>query len=305
MLRAVLLGVLSLSAVACKSKPDAPAVAPDTVAGKVVELTGAVTAGAKPLAVGDTVKADDAIETGADASVVIVLAHNNARWSVGPNRKVKASESAAWTAERGAGGNADQDTSSAGRPAERSAADTSASARDKDVQIAPESARADTAPGTPAVGGAAAPATKPPVTATPKLARPEPEKPIAPGPTSGGGPTHASASRGIAPPAPPPPPPPPPTVQPQGDVSAAAPALETPRGGKAKSLSLTDVPSVLSKCVAVGTKLKLSVHIAAHVPTIKFLSEVDQKTKDCLVDAAKHMTLAPESGDIANLELTR
>ena len=28
---------------------------------------------------------------------------------------------------------------------------------------------------------------------------------------------------------------------------------------------------------------------AAHVPSIKFLSDVDQKTKDCLVDAAKHI----------------
>jgi hypothetical protein len=284
MLRAVLLGALAVSAVACKSKDDAPIAQPGASAGKVVEVTGDVKIGAKPLAVGDAVKADDTIETGAEASVVVVLAHNNARWSVGPNRKVKASESAAWTAERGAGGNAEQDTSAAGRQAERSAADTAATA--KDSKPSAEPITPEVAPGAPG-GGERNDRGRGPVT-TPAS------------PTIGG---HATAtSKGMAQPPPPPPPPPPtlqPTETPHGDGKVAMPRKPQ------QALSTTDIPAVLRACVAAGTTLKLSVHIAAHVPTIKFLSEVDQKTKDCLVDAAKHMTVLPESGDIASFELTR
>jgi hypothetical protein len=130
MLRAVLLGAISFAAVsACGSKTDAPAAQPGVVAGKVLEVTGSVKIGATPLAVGSTVKSDDVIETGADGDVVIELAHNQARWELGPNSKKKPTESLAWTAAKAAGSAAPtaEQTSAAGRPAERSAADSTSS----------------------------------------------------------------------------------------------------------------------------------------------------------------------------------
>ncbi len=70
--------------VACgSSQPDIPA---KTDAGKVVELAGKVTAtrdaATRTLAVGNSVAPDDVIATAADASVVIELFHNHARWSL-------------------------------------------------------------------------------------------------------------------------------------------------------------------------------------------------------------------------------
>ena len=83
MLRAVLLGVLSIAVVGCNKKQDAPAAQAGAPAGTVVDVTGAVTVSGKPLAKGATVAADDIIDTGADGHVQIVLAHNNATWISG------------------------------------------------------------------------------------------------------------------------------------------------------------------------------------------------------------------------------
>ncbi len=131
MVRAVLLGTLSFAALpSCGSRSDAPAAQPGAIAGKVVEVTGNVKAGSTPLVVGASVKADDVIETGTDGAVVIELAHNQARWELGPNNKKKPTESLAWTAAKAAGSAATthEQTSAAGRPAERSAADGASSA---------------------------------------------------------------------------------------------------------------------------------------------------------------------------------
>src|SRR5439155_25103215 len=88
------------------------------------------TAHGKAVAVGDTVGADDEIETGTDGRVVIVLAHNSARWELGPNKKEKVAASIAWNLPKqdGTAKPVDQDTSAAGRPAERNAAETTVSA---------------------------------------------------------------------------------------------------------------------------------------------------------------------------------
>src|SRR3569623_1796458 len=139
MLRAVLLGVLSIAVVGCSKKQDTPAAQAGAPAGTVVEVTGAVTVAGKPLAKGATVAADDVIDTGADGHVQIVLAHNNATWDLGPNKHEKVSASLAWTLAKvdTPARPVDQDTSSAGRPAERSAADTEASADKKEEEVAP------------------------------------------------------------------------------------------------------------------------------------------------------------------------
>jgi hypothetical protein len=147
MLRAVLVAVMSMGAVGgCKSatEPSAAPV-PGVAAGKVLEVTGTVTVkhgdAARALAVGESVEGGDTVITGADGNVVIELAHNSARWELGPNKQQKVNESIAWKAAKSSGPAKDveQDTAAAGRPAERNAAGTVAMA---DVEGAPMEAAA-------------------------------------------------------------------------------------------------------------------------------------------------------------------
>jgi len=141
---------LVLAATACKSDeaPKVSAAASTAVAGTVVDVKGTVTVAGKPLAKGDTVTADTTIDTGADSSVTILLAHNGVKLEVAANKHVRVNESVAWKAptrvEPGAG--PDEATMSAGRPAERNAAETTATA----TAVAPQAA-VETAP---APGGA-------------------------------------------------------------------------------------------------------------------------------------------------------
>jgi len=96
----------------------------------VLEVSGTVTIAGKQLAKDDTVVASAVIETGADGSVAIELIHNLARWELGPNKHVRVDESLAWKEPRRTEPVAavEQDTTSAGRPAERQAAGTTTTA---------------------------------------------------------------------------------------------------------------------------------------------------------------------------------
>lgn len=131
MLRTLLVGILAMTAAAaCSSKDDAPAAQPGVSAGKVVELTGTVTATrgdqVRSLATGGEISADDVIDTAADSRVVILVAHNNARWDLGPNKHGKVAESLAWTApkqDRPAAA-VIEESSTAGAHAEKAAATT-------------------------------------------------------------------------------------------------------------------------------------------------------------------------------------
>jgi hypothetical protein len=137
MLRSFLLGILAVSAVAsCKGKEGGPAVQAGVMAGKVTELTGTVTAKrgteSRTLAAGNEVSGDDVIETGPDSSVSIVLAHNNATWSLGANKHEKVADSMAWSlakVDKPALGAAES-TSAAGRHAEKAGASSNATATD-------------------------------------------------------------------------------------------------------------------------------------------------------------------------------
>ena len=171
MLRAVIVGLLAVSGIACKSGGDSPKSQPGVAAGKVVEVSGTVTVRhndvASPLAKGATVEGDDVIETGADGNVIIELSHNLARWELGANKKSKVNESTAWGLAKKSGdvANVEQDTAAAGRNAERSAADTSVSAESAPAQAAPAVGTAPPGAAAPAVGAAppsaAAPAAEP------------------------------------------------------------------------------------------------------------------------------------------------
>lgn len=131
MLRALLLGILAVSATAaCKDAGDAPTVQPGVAAGKVLDLEGTVTATrggtTRTLAKGSEVSGDDEIATAADGAVTIVLAHNNARWDLNANKRGKVGDSDAWTMAKQTGpvASVDEVTTAAGRHAEKTASTT-------------------------------------------------------------------------------------------------------------------------------------------------------------------------------------
>jgi hypothetical protein len=123
-------------------------------AGQVVELTGSVKAAregaaARELGRGDAIYRDDTVTTAADGSVTILLAHNQARWSLTGGRERRVDRSPAWRAEPGSGsGSAFDDeeklpTSSAGRHSEPQVGDTRATAQQPGAAPAATEAAAD------------------------------------------------------------------------------------------------------------------------------------------------------------------
>jgi len=137
-MRALLIAMTMAAAVAPACSKSAstsagPAVTAGATVGVVVEIAGSVTAtrggATRTLAAGSEVSGDDRIATGADGKVAIELAHNGARWSLEANKSGVVAESVAWGLPKVSGpkGTNEEDMTSAGRHAERSAADTSAS----------------------------------------------------------------------------------------------------------------------------------------------------------------------------------
>lgn len=231
MLRAVLVGLLCVSTFGCKGKKDDASATQSGPAGTVLDVTGSVTVAGKALAKGATVAADDVVDTGADGHVIIELTHNQAHWELGPGKHEKVSASLAWTLAKneGTAKPVDQDTSAAGRPAERSAADTEVTARaDKSDEKKEETARAEKAAAVaPVTGAAAAPAA-----AAPRA--PEPEAPA---------------------------PPPPPTVQPKGDTATLEPPKTKAAASSAKPSKKVTVPADdYLKCLKGITALHLVLH---------------------------------------------
>ncbi len=118
-------------------------------AGTITALAGEVTArrgdaAARVLAVRDDVFRDDTISTGDGSSVTIVLAHNNAVWTLGADQQKRVDASAAWRAPKSsdeievAEGTAR--TAAAGRHAEKSATDRPAFATETKAEEAPTAA---------------------------------------------------------------------------------------------------------------------------------------------------------------------
>jgi hypothetical protein len=174
MVRTVLLGLLAVTSVAaCASKEGSAKVEPGAPAGKVLEVTGKVSAvrGAttRALAVGETVAGDDVIETGADGHVAIELAHNLARWDLGPNKHERVADSLAWTLPKKdlSAKATEQDNSAAGRPAERSAADTTATAAPPPAAVAAPPPPTEAPGGPPAMQPSATPDVRRRETVTP------------------------------------------------------------------------------------------------------------------------------------------
>lgn len=154
MLRSLLVGLLVVSgASACSGKGgDAPAVEPGKAVGKVVEITGKVTATrgtqTRDLDASSSVSGDDVITTAADGRVTILLAHNNAKWDLGPNKHEQVATSMAWKLAKvdAPAGTVDETTTAAGRHAERNAANGESAAGAR-IERAPAATTTEPAPG--------------------------------------------------------------------------------------------------------------------------------------------------------------
>jgi hypothetical protein len=132
MLRSILLGALAVSvATSCKRGADAPAVQPG--------VTGAVTAtragATRVLVENSPISGDDTITTAADGRITILLAHNNARWELGPGNTREVAASPAWGLARQdqPAVEIDENTGAAGRHAERAAATASTDTADTEA----------------------------------------------------------------------------------------------------------------------------------------------------------------------------
>jgi hypothetical protein len=178
------------------------------------------------------VDADDEVETGADGSVVIEVQHNGVNWELGANKKGKMRDALAWTQPKKdtSAKASEQDSTAAGRHAERNAAESSATAAPS--APAPEMARADedekkeeVAPA-PAAGKRERSAAPKPAGAPAASSAPPPvAQPMAPQAT-----TSAAPSPPVAQPVAPPPPPPPKAI---AKTAAPPPAPRSAPGGSA------------------------------------------------------------------------
>ncbi len=121
------------SLVASCGESETAVVPTEGAAGQVRELRGTVTAtraGQKPriLTESDTIFVNDSLRTADDASVVILFAHNNARWQLGSGYKGKVVDSLAWRTKRHEASalvrTEHTQTAAAGRNSEREAAES-------------------------------------------------------------------------------------------------------------------------------------------------------------------------------------
>ena len=134
----VIIAGLLLSAGCGSSSSQLQLPADDAPAGTVIELSGSAhitdADGTRLLALNDQVTGAATIETSADSWVQVRLFHNDVSWGLGPKRKRQVKSSLAWHAPKGSadailGDKVGPDrTVAAGRQAERSAADTRATA---------------------------------------------------------------------------------------------------------------------------------------------------------------------------------
>ncbi len=167
---------------ACSGDTAAPVVKPGVAAGKVLEVSGTVTATrggtTRDLVAGDEVSGDDTIKTGPDGRIAILLDHNRARWELGASKTAVVSGSLAWTAARqaGGGGASDEATLAAGRHAEKTGADTGATA------LAPgQPGQAEPTPAPEEAAQAAAPpAAEPTADRAPPAQPPDPRRVVTP-----------------------------------------------------------------------------------------------------------------------------
>jgi hypothetical protein len=300
-MRSLLLGVLMVFAAAsCSKKADAPAASVGAAAGKVVELTGKVSATrdgkTRELAVGAEVFRDDQIETAAAANVTIELFHNGAKWSVVANKQSRVDASLAWGLDKQEAAKAvEHNSAAAGRNAERSAADTATTTAMKDPPkpgaAAPMTESMPAAPAAPMEPAAAA--GSPPPNMKMKTV------PVF-GPARGGKASVGGEGGGNATPPPPPPPPPPADKEelsaPRTDADqldgseAKGPSRDeaAPRAGNVSPTALAEKQRpALQKCLddasprATNVTLEIAVRTNKNTTTVTG-TNVTPKVRACM-----------------------
>src|SRR5262245_31308894 len=144
-LLALALATAGMTAACGKDEAAAVKVVPGQRVGVVVEVSGSVTAtrpgaAARALAKGEAVSGDDVIETGADGSVLIELDHNHATFTLPAGKRQEVARSLAWSQPAVAARpvTTDEHSAAAGRPIERSTADTTASSNQPNAAAAAE-----------------------------------------------------------------------------------------------------------------------------------------------------------------------
>lgn len=309
MLRSLLVGLLVVTgAAACSGGGgDAPAVDPGKTVGKVVEITGKVTATrgtvTRDLDASSTVSGDDVITTAGDGRITILLAHNNATWDLGPNKHEQVSTSMAWKLAKvdAPAGAVDETSTAAGRHAERSAASGGAAQPERAPATAP-------APGGPPPTGGGGEAG--------------PDAVAQPAPVTGKGadapPRPRASPKAIIVPAEPRKEPAPDRVDAIGGAAAKA-KLETAKvdvdakqerqdrktagddeAGNPLAAAIEKERPALRACVAKSGKDKLAikVHFAKGAATIT-LAEGSAADKACVAQVAARIKLTVDSADYA------
>ena len=330
MLRAILVGLLTVSsAMACKGGGDAaPKVEPGVTVGKVVELVGTVTATrdgqTRTLDKTSAVSGDDVIATQGDGRVTILLAHNNARWDLGPNKHERVADSLAWGLARAdqRATAVDETTTAAGRHAERSAATGEAAATTGAPPAATDERRREEpeAPAAGGEGGGGSTSKGGTIGAgPPPVAQQQPQQPSLRPP-----PTTAVPGGGAPPTKPPAPKAPRPTVRSLGKIETqgdAPPDVQpkpldeiAPKNEKQKVADVSDPlqtaiekeRAALHACVvAAGVdKVAIVFHVAKGTTTIEVATGTD-KDRACFAKIAARIKLSADQTSTYPLSLTK
>ena len=116
--------------------------------------------------------------------------------------------------------------------------------------------------------------------------------PIEPGPGGGAlaGAAHAVAAIPVAPAA---------TAATEVEPAPADKEPQEPKAANAATASPAGSLDSLASCVPTGQTVKLAVHVANHVPAIKFVGHVDPTVAACITTAAKKLSLSVATGDLA------
>jgi hypothetical protein len=227
---------------------------------------------------GTEVFADDEIKTGADGTVEIELFHNHAKWSLIANKQARVDASLAWGMDtQEASKTVEHNTAAAGREAERSAAETSATASEERKKEAPAIAQ-PTAPMT-----EAAPSRGAPIGGAP------------------GGAPEPAAGKGGGGNAAPPPPPPPPTATEAKEEEAPQEKQSAPRQvadkGAPESMKVVISPQTLAdkhkpefaKCFEPNAQATITIDVRMNKSTTSIAGpkKITAKQRTCVADVAK------------------
>jgi hypothetical protein len=83
-----------------------------------------------------------------------------------------------------------------------------------------------------------------------------------------------------------------------GGAEAGDTKKSSSRGVASPSQSSITQLQTLASCVASGSSVHITAHVASHTATVKFVGDVDATVKHCITAAVKKLTLAVDTGDL-------